>query len=253
MTRNYVGFSTRKFTLYDNLSFRNRQGSFGIEPFIIYESWILGNTPTIFPSRRTADSIIEQINREMPSYTPVILDIENWDVYTENVHRDNLLTVMQWFKEAFGNRFLGNYAIAPERNMSAALAGSGTVRANWLQRNTAVSPIADQSIALFPSLYTLTASQHQWEIFATETIAEARKYSGSKPVIPFLWPMYHNGFTSHARTFIDRDFWKHQLLTCRRLADGVVLWHNWRFPRQDWDINLPFVKVTQDFIEEHGN
>lgn len=241
----------RQFDLYDNIDFIAKRISFGIETYIIYENWILG-ADKLPPTDEKIASVIEKTRKESPEGAPIILDIEHWNFHFVQSAREDLIRIMVKFKEAFPNRVFGNYSITPWRHSDAALSPIGsTLRTTWIKGNDDVTSIAQEANTLFPSLYTLTKSQSEWEVFAVEMIKEARRYPGNKKIIPFLWPMYHDSMKDHSNTFIDEDFWRHQLMTCLRIADGAILWHNWTFPRQVWDYNFPFVKPTLDFVQKY--
>ena len=62
------------------------------------------------------------------------------------------------------------------------------------------------------------ADVNDWEIYARENIAEARKYG--KPVYPYLSPTVEGA----GEISLAGEFWRSQLRLTRKLADGVVIW-----------------------------
>jgi hypothetical protein len=74
--------------------------------------------------------------------------------------------------------------------------------------------------------------------------------ANGKPVYAFLWPQYYS--TRHKELgdiYIEADFWRLQLETAYKYADGVVIW----FPlRIDWEqaSQGPWWEVTKTFLKD---
>lgn len=240
----------RSFEIYDNTSFVNKHSRFGPETYIVHEDWILNKNrdpPTDAKLAEVVRKIVNESNRD----ALIVLDIETWNFHFVEQARIDLIRIMDFIKAALPNRKIGNYSIAPWRHVDATLEPKGSVlHQTWITGNNSVSSIADKSDILFPSLYTLTASQSEWGIFAASMIKEARRYAGNKKVIPFLWPFYHQSMGKYTNTHIDKHFWSYQLQTCARLCDGAIVWHDWPSPRTQWNVSFPFYKETLNFIEE---
>jgi hypothetical protein len=90
------------------------------------------------------------------------------------------------------------------------------------QDNNRAASLARGVDMVFPSLYTFYPDQAGWLSFAAAQVCEARRLS-SGPVYVFLWPEYHPGSSSGGEA-ISPDYWRFQLETARRLADGIVIW-----------------------------
>ena len=96
--------------------------------------------------------------------------------------------------------------------------------------------------AVFPSLYTLSRDSAAWEAYATMELQAARQFN--KPVYCFLWPQYY----SHGQRgpYLDRAYWRLELDTCYKYADGIVLYDE---PGdRSWDPGAPWWQETLSFV-----
>ena len=93
-------------------------------------------------------------------------------------------------------------------------------------------------------MYTFNDDQSAWAKRAQASAAEARALGPGKAVYFYLWPQYHDG-TPKQFQFIDGAYWKFQLETAYRYADGVVLWSPSRY---DWDDSTGWWTATQEFM-----
>lgn len=253
------GRNPRTFELYDAVRYPSKRTSFGKNIFIVYWFllWRANEDNKVLPPRQRAESIIDTLIRD--NYQgPIIIDVEHLDVYNSTQDRTLLITIMSWFKERLPNNEIGNYAISPKRDEVASLLQTDHPSfLSWRNANQQVSVIADQSTTLFPSLYTLTPDPSRWERFAVANIEEARRYGPSKRIIPFLMPVYHESIKFRGSHFIDKDFWRLQLMTCLRMCEGAIVWLdadqgwiNFR-PHIQWDMNTPWHQATLEFIHEY--
>lgn len=116
--------------------------------------------------------------------------------------------------------------------------------AAWHAANDRMAELAAMVDYIFPSLYTFYEDQTGWVDYARHNIAEAARYG--KPVIPFLWPLYHGSAPANlARTPIPQDFWELQLQTVRDLASGAVIWTE--YDDTNFDLNTPWVQSVVAF------
>jgi len=93
-------------------------------------------------------------------------------------------------------------------------------------------------------MYTFDDDQAAWATRAATEAAEDRALAAGKPVFFFLWPQYHDG-TPKQFQYIDTAYWKFQLTTAYRDADGIVLWGSSRFA---WDETSGWWAATLDFV-----
>ena len=126
----------------------------------------------------------------------------------------------------------------------------------WQRENDAVSSLASDVGIIYPSLYTFYDDVDGWVRVAKENIAEARRISHGKPVMPFLWPQYHD--SAHALAFqpLPKDFWERQLATVHSDADGVVIWGGWDFKNHkvsEWDEGAEWWTATKEFLQHATN
>jgi hypothetical protein len=149
---------------------------------------------------------------------------------------------------------VGLYSGVPERDYWRAIAGpTSTSYQQWQAENTGGAPAAQTMNTLYPSLYTFYTDQSGWVQYATANISEARRLAQGRPVIPFLWPQYHDS-TSRAYQFIDPTYWQLQLNTLYQLADGVVLWGGLNSKGYlPWNNTAPWWIATQNFLSSMSN
>ncbi len=95
---------------------------------------------------------------------------------------------------------------------------------------------------VFPSLYTTFPNEGDWVKYATENLRQARLYG--KKVYAFLWPEYNENSKLKGQR-ISAEFWRIQLETCRRYADGIVIWGGWQ---KEWDETAPWWIETKEFM-----
>jgi hypothetical protein len=73
----------------------------------------------------------------------------------------------------------------------------------------------------------------------------------TKPVYVFLWPEYHDSNAALRGTQIDAKYWRTQLETARKFADGIVIWGGYDLlknrPRK-WNEEDAWWKETRNFL-----
>ncbi|MER9849988.1 hypothetical protein NKJ55_22140 [Mesorhizobium sp. M0106] len=183
------------------------------------------------------------------------IDIESWPL--EGPDQASSLAKYQKtlgaFKKADPNVKIGLYSVLPIRDHWRAIGHNGPAALDdWQQQNTVVaSSLVPYVDALFPSLYTFYGDKDAWGAYAQSNIEEARRISQGKPVYCFLWPQFHKTLA-----FLPGDFWYLQLATCRRLADGIVVWGSMRGGPRDgpakWDEKEEWWQATLKFLREEG-
>lgn len=237
----------KDFRVFDALLYINKPNleSHGIEQIrVVYsgELWNKYENNNNLPKNK----IIEVASKLIP-YSIVCVDIEHWPVHGDDniVKRsvDKYKTVASLFKQNSRNIVLGFYGLVPIRDYWGAISGSDTNKyKQWISENRSIEGIVESVDLIFPSLYTFYTNQEEWEQYAIENIRVARKYG--KPVYVFLWPMYHDS-TNLKGQYIPKDFWRFQLETCKKYADGIVIWGGWR---EEWNENAPWWIETKIFL-----
>ena len=251
--------SGRQFLVFDGLVFTEKPNlaQFGLKPInIIAESAMWPPTKpserTNLPDRNRINALAKQAYQ---SSGIAVIDIEAWPLTGNPVLVADSVkkyqTTIQWFKTSEPPLKVGYYGVAPVRNYWDALQGPSSWRyATWRMTNDTVAPVAQFSDILFPSLYTFYEDRDGWVRYATAQIQEARRLAGGKPVYVFLWPEYHSSDKKLANTFLPGDYWRTELETARKYADGAVIWC---CPTKTvWDGNAAWWLETQKFMKETG-
>lgn len=183
------------------------------------------------------------------------IDIESWPL--EGPDQASSLAKFQKtlgaFKKADPNVKIGLYSVLPIRDHWRAIGHEGAAAQDeWKQQNTVVaSSLVPYVDALFPSLYTFYGDKDAWLAYAQANIREARRIAQGKPIYCFLWPQFHKTVA-----FLPGDLWYAQLDTCRRLADGIVIWGTMRGGPRDgpakWEEKAEWWQATLRFLREQG-
>lgn len=253
--------ASQDFIVFDGMHLRNKPAEIaeaGLVPIkIIYARPIFGENPRRLrragsmdlPSRERVSRIARRISRE--GHRWAIIDIEHWPLRGRNrVGRslENYMTVLEWFREAAPEVEWGYYGVVPQRNDLFVMRPRSTRRHQaWMRANDHFGSLANSVDALFPTIYVKRDTDpERWVELAERYIAEARRLNPGAPVYPFLWPQYHDG----SGRPIEPDFWRLQLETVRRLADGAVIWHTGRYR---WDSGAPWWQETKEFMQELAN
>ncbi|MER8991564.1 hypothetical protein [Mesorhizobium sp. M0678] len=185
----------------------------------------------------------------------LVVDIETWPV--EGPEQASSIAKYQKtlgaFRKADPSVKLGLYSVLPIRDHWRAIGHEGPAALDeWKQQNTEIaSSLVPYVDVLFPSLYTFYGDKDAWVAYAQSNIDEARRISQGKPVYCFLWPQFHKTLA-----FLPGDFWYLQLATCRKLADGIVVWGSMRGGPRDgpakWDEKAEWWQATLKFLREEG-
>jgi len=227
----------------------------GIEPIHIIDRglWPDGAGRTGPPDLGKVRTYVESLPRDN---APIVLDIEDYELTGSDATALTALTNLRGLAAAFRtvapDRRIGFYGIMPVTDGVRSLArpGSPPYRA-WQQQSDRMSSLLRNVDFLFPPTYTINRDQAAWTTFATAQICEARRLS-SKPVYVFLWPEFHDGSPLSGQ-YLEADFWRLQLETAYRHADGVVIWGGYdvRANRQrNWNPQAPWYAPTLAFIRE---
>ena len=246
----------KPFLLLDEMRFRNQPNmlEYGFESIrVIY-------TGELWPSKKAEKepnlTFINQYIEKKLEYSNIIcLDIEHWPMdirYEKSIDIEKsimkFISVLSKFKEQRPDAKLGIYATVPIRDYHTPVKENDVEL--WENANQRLTPIADNVDYIFPSLYTFYKNPEKWKKYAIANINEAKKYG--KPVIPFIWPQYHNSNRLYKFNFIDYNYWLMQLETIYEHADGVVIWSPAGAARSSWSNNAEWWKATLDFINKYN-
>jgi hypothetical protein len=245
------------FQFFDGLLHTGKPSldQYGFKPILIIDRgiWPTGSSHNSPPDPALVKGIMEKAPRDG---TPVMLDFEGFPltgtkaVVGESIEK--LSAIVKAFKTAAPDRDYGFYSVLPLRDYWRAVSGVGTAKyRQWQAENDGVRSIEPKIQALFPPLYTFYNDRNGWVEFAKAQICEARRLS-RKPVHVLIWPEYHDS-SKLRNTAIDPDFWKLQLETSLKYADGVIIWGGYDFikkQRSPWDENASWWRATQEFLSK---
>jgi hypothetical protein len=223
---------------------------------ILYNPELFGGATTDVPNvAHLQTKIVPMLLKENKQY--VVIDIEHWDPILE---MDKLITVVRTLKQgvrAAGNTKMkfGFYMLLPIRNFLAPVnkVSQPSRWEQWMAQNEQMRRLAAEVDVVFPSLYTVTENRANWLTFAKANIAEARKYG--KPVIPFIWPQYHNTMLGLGTTYVPARFWELQLNAIYPLSDGIAIWGSvkkgggW----DSWDSSRDWWGFTKQFSSSYSS
>jgi hypothetical protein len=192
----------------------------------------------------------------------IVIDLEQWPTVGAPAivasSRQKYIDTLELFRKADPKGKYALYDVLPGRDYWRAMGPrGGAVYNSWQSDVDQLQPIVPHVDALFPSLYTFYPDQNGWVRYATENLRQARRIAAGKPVYCFLWPQYHD---SAAAPFaiLPGDYWNKELQTCRKLADGIVIWGGYTtkgggFKQLPWDDTAPWWKATLAFMKTLPN
>jgi hypothetical protein len=250
------GRSGRPIVVFDGTLYRHKPDllPYGIQPItIIYEGqlWPTGQNRDHLPEQ----DLVRRVALEAKARgTVAVLDIEHWPLRGDPAIVESsltkYLTVLRWFQEAAPGLDVGYYGSPPLIDYWRTIQDpSSPDYRSWQTENNQLAPLAEQTSALFPSLYTFYGDRRGWLTYALAQITEARRYAGRKPVYAFLWPQYHESNRVLGGQYLDPGYWKLQLETAGEHADGIVIWGGWgRDGPLEWDEHAPWWNMTKAFL-----
>ena len=229
----------RSFPIYDNMSYIGKPDTkkYGLIPSNIIDEgqiWPHGQNYGVLPSRSAFDAIVAA---HMSNPGPIVLDIEKLPLKgspdTLRQHLHVLATLADWTRAEARGKTVGYY-------------GYNTLTGVPPANRSNAQELARHVDAFFPSMYTFDDNQAAWAMRAASEAAEDRALAAGKPVYFYLWPQYHDG-TPKQFQYVNTAYWKFQLSTAYRDADGIVLWGSSRFP---WDETSGWWAATLEFLQQ---
>ncbi|WP_157385499.1 hypothetical protein [Mesorhizobium sp. STM 4661] len=240
-----------EFRVFEDLFFEGGPKDFrqfGLEHMTIVSPHILG------PDVPNADQAKKAIEKPRDG-NHLVIDIESWPLEGDGQG----LTISKYqqtlaaLKKADPSVRLGLYSVLPVRDYWRANGANGESGFSaWQGANSQLAagliPYVDD---LYPSLYTFYGDKDAWVVYAEANLKEARRISSGKPVYCFLWPQFHKTYA-----FLPGDYWYAQLDTCRRMADGIVIWGTIRgagpYQPMKWDEKAEWWQATLRFLREQN-
>lgn len=241
-----------EFRIFQDLFFEGGPKDFrqfGLEPITLVNPTILG------PDIPNADQVKKALQKPRDG-AHLVVDIENWPLEGEGQAASigKYQQTLAALKKGDPTVRLGLYSVLPLRDYWRANGRNGEKGfSEWQQANTKLAagivPYVDD---LYPSLYAFYGDKDAWVVYAEANLKEARRISAGKPVYCFLWPQF-----SKTYAFLPGDYWYAQLDTCRRMADGIVMWGTIRttapqYNPAKWDDNAEWWQATLRFLREQN-
>lgn len=248
------GSKTTDFVVFDALLFQSKPdlSRFGIKPLhVIYESdlWTNGDNRNEFPR---IDRLSAAVTRAAARTDIVVIDIEHWPYRKSMGNVDDGLrkyeVLLGQCKNFQPSARFGIYSLPPVRDYWQAIKSPESAEYKaWQAENDRLSDLVSATDVLFPSLYTFYTDRAGWVKVAEATLKEARRVGQGKPIYAFIYPQYHESNKSLGGTPVDGQYWRLQLETLRKHADGVVIWGGWQ---TQWDENAAWWIETKAFLKE---
>lgn len=246
------------FDVYDGTLYQGKPNltPLGIKSMpIVYEGAIFPNATTLdFPDKAIIDKVSRTIRAS--NQKRVVIDIERWHLHgSRSVISDSVNKYTKFIKalkkSGVSNVSLGYYGNLPLRDFPSSIEMSSSNRYKaWQNNNNNVRGISVAVDAVYPSLYAFNDDVLAWRKYAIAHVSEARRLAPGKPVIAFIWPQFHDASSVQFRNqYVDRNFWRQQLETLYRVADGVVIWGGYK---QQWDQSAPWWQETRSFMQAHN-
>ncbi|WP_191059574.1 hypothetical protein [Geminicoccus harenae] len=215
---------------------------------IYYEASLITNGETDF---KKVDKVIADIKaKKLPMVT---LDVELWNP-ASIPQREKYIRLIEYVRARVpSSTKLSLYGIMPRPRYHDYVAGGARLKQRQ-HENKIAAPLAAKCDWIMPMFHTYQPNRVHWAKFAKVIIAEARQYK--KPVMPWLWPQYHERTSPAAlrHTFLPGDFFREQLETAYTLADSLCIWGT-RIDlpsgtkiRATWNPKSPWWTQTKTFL-----
>lgn len=236
------------FHVYDaiNLAGKPPLGAQGLRPLpVLYESALW---PPGAPKDNPVESTIRAAARGVNAPDHILcVDIEYWPLQGVgdaqfNASLAKYRQVVGWIKQERPDLKVGFYGVLPVRDYWSPVGGEPAKLQDWQAKNAKMRPLADAVDVIFPSLYTFYPNPAQWATYAEANLRAARQYG--KPVYAFLMPVYHESNRQMNSAPLPEDFWRQELQTVAKNADGAVIWTG---PGGHWDEGAPWWRVARQF------
>jgi predicted metallopeptidase len=198
---------------------------------------------------------VKRISKKLNDDIKIIcLDIEHWPLTASkeivNKSKEKYIDIVRRFKKLMPDKMIGLYGVIPIRNYYDSLKIGSTGYNKWTKQINDIAEIANEVDIFFPSLYTFNSNKSDWAKYAEANINQAKRFN--KPVIPLIWPQYHESNRILGLRYLSDDYWKFQLEVVAKHADGVLIWGGWdikRKKRQKWNEDAPWWKALLEFVK----
>lgn len=186
-------------------------------------------------------------NNPMPadeSHAKTVLDLESKSMYSPALVQENgYFYVQKLFEYRKANPLVGSVALYG--HIQTDNGGNVLTQQEAIDIDLEKEALASMVDFIAPPLYARDDDAIKWIANTREYIARCKTLG--KPVIPFLWYKYPQGYSAiESERYIPKEFMRIMLETLENLeVDGVILWGGWQEP---WDDNAEWWLETQDYI-----
>ncbi|MFJ4675865.1 discoidin domain-containing protein [Kitasatospora sp. NPDC088783] len=204
------------FTLYDDTAYAGVDIGHGAVPANLVPNRVC--TPLVaggaLPAEATWKSLVAQYDTHPDA--PLVLDCESLyltgDAATAADHLNRLATLQTWARQVAPTQLIGWYGLLG----NTATAHQGLYRQLIAQ---------DRNTAFFPSAYTYATGYDSWLTTLKGNLAAAAQIDPAVPVLPYVWPQYHDGTGALSLTWVPAAQFAFQLATLHDLGlPGAVIW-----------------------------
>jgi len=238
------------FPVFDATFYKNKPdlSKSGMRPFSL---WYAVNFWEPLEDRsQPNEAKIASAAKKIRSDLPLCVDIEEWpvtgsrDVVRQTVEK--YIKVASILRQNNPSVKFGFYGVIPIQDYGRGSGNKGRKAFDtWTRDNDKLKSISEYVDVIYPSLYAFSYDQQKWVNYAVASIAEARKHK--KPVYVFLWPKFHDNSRLSGQ-YINGDFWRVQLNTSMKYADGIVIWGG---TNEAWDENAAWWLETKKFLSSN--
>lgn len=272
-----VDLFDRDFMVFDDIALPgepNLVEDYGLQPLTRFTQWYVWD-PSSSDHSMLTDNDLAWLRKSARNLDPrwlFIVNIENWPTYgdeavvAESIRK--LALVVDTIKEVNPHVVTGIYGVMPVRDYFTPVSSGydSPQFAAWAASNARLQELANHVDVIVPSVYTFYPDyeadgtprlyeRDRWVQYATANLLQARQYG--KPVVSYVWPLYHGGGGSTDPASPDyrywklkpigADFWKLILDTVHQYSDSTAIYESMA---TSWDDNAPWWLATQDFLSE---
>lgn len=187
--------------------------------------------------------------------TPYILDIEAWKIGSNindaeaNYNIDKYITVIKIMKKTRPDLKFGFFGVLPIRDAVRFGPPTAIEYAKWHYANIRAKRLAEYVDVICPDLYTFYNNENAWKSYAVLALNESKMYN--KPVLPFIWPEFHDSNSELKNTFIDSSLWEKEVSFLFKNADGIIIWGGRNLQMHTpriWDDKAKWWCITKELI-----
>jgi hypothetical protein len=261
----------RAMAIYDSLiSYQDKPDTEQLGLRRIYvadrEFWRGGNTSEQADTSAPDETSCRALGAKVAAMRcPLVVDIEHWPTDVRGASHaevqetiDKFSDIVRWCRAgAKGRLKIGFYGVPPICDYWTVIQADAQKLQQWHDANAVWINFAKKVDFIAPSLYTyygpgdVANYRGDWVKFAQANVEQAKRYR--RPVIGFLWPRYHSSNAKLGEKFIDADYFRLQLQTCRDMGIDVVLW-DWsgfdQFKPFDWSASNNWWDSVRPFLPE---